>query len=133
MVQRWAGSRDLPRSDRTLGPQVPVLTTVTPFPFLCLCASLGNRGPPLSRFRPCACSFVLLTCPATVSSCRYRSLAAAGITTRAHRPTSLRARPPLGTLPSFIFTLRTSELTRGRPCRVTAPVTIFMAIQASVI
>ena len=29
MVQRWAGSHDLPRSDRTLGPQVPVLTTVT--------------------------------------------------------------------------------------------------------
>ena len=30
MVQRWAGSHDLPRSNRTLGPQVPVLTTVTP-------------------------------------------------------------------------------------------------------
>ena len=29
MVQQWAGSHDLPRSDRTLGPQVPVLTTVT--------------------------------------------------------------------------------------------------------
>ena len=29
MVQRWAGSHDLPRSDRTLGPQVPVLTTIT--------------------------------------------------------------------------------------------------------
>ena len=29
MVQLWAGSHDLPWSDRTLGPQVPVLTTVT--------------------------------------------------------------------------------------------------------
>ena len=29
MVQQWAGSHDLPRSDRTHGPQVPVLTTVT--------------------------------------------------------------------------------------------------------
>ena len=29
MVQRWASSHNLPRSDRTLGPQVPVLTTVT--------------------------------------------------------------------------------------------------------
>ena len=29
MVQRWAGSHDLPRSDQTLGPQVPVLTTIT--------------------------------------------------------------------------------------------------------
>ena len=29
MVQRWAGSHDLPRSDRTLGPQVLVLTTIT--------------------------------------------------------------------------------------------------------
>ena len=29
MVQQWAGSHDLPQSDRTLGPQVPVLTTVT--------------------------------------------------------------------------------------------------------
>ena len=29
MAQRRAGSHDLPRSDRTLGPQVPVLTTVT--------------------------------------------------------------------------------------------------------
>ena len=29
MVQLWVGSHDLPRSDRTLGPQVPVLTTVT--------------------------------------------------------------------------------------------------------
>ena len=29
MVQRRAGSHDLPRSDRTLGPQVPVLATVT--------------------------------------------------------------------------------------------------------
>ena len=32
MVQRWASSHDLPRSNRTLGPQVPVLTTVTPSP-----------------------------------------------------------------------------------------------------
>ena len=29
MVQQWAGSHDLPRSDRTLGPQVPAFTTVT--------------------------------------------------------------------------------------------------------
>ena len=29
MVQRWAGSHDLPRSDRTLGPQVLALTTIT--------------------------------------------------------------------------------------------------------
>ena len=29
MVQQWAGSHNLPRSDRTLGPQVPVLTAIT--------------------------------------------------------------------------------------------------------
>ena len=29
MVQQWAGSHDLPRSDRTLGPQVPAFATVT--------------------------------------------------------------------------------------------------------
>ena len=34
MVQHWAGSHDLPWSDQTLGPQVPVLTTVTG---MCVC------------------------------------------------------------------------------------------------
>ena len=29
MVQRWASSHNLPQSNRTLGPQVPALTTVT--------------------------------------------------------------------------------------------------------
>ena len=34
MVQRWASSHDLPRSDRTLGPQVPVLAAITSVEFL---------------------------------------------------------------------------------------------------
>ena len=113
----------------------------------CLCAFPGNRGPFSLSFRLCSCPLVSLARPIRLqpsiiatavqepvhstptpsaytvfrSLRRRHTLATAGITNHVHRPQPLSRASPSGTSLELYPHLRTLELSRGRPLRLTAP------------